>query len=95
MSDDALLTDIVSTVVAMNWGFGIIFIACEYGERMTDHFEKFDEKLGRCDFYKLPIEIQRMYLIFSSDTQQMRTVHCYGGVICSREIYKKVQFTFS
>ena len=67
------------------------FVMCESGEQVTDKFEQFGEEFERCDWYKLPIEIQRMYLIFLSDTQQPKTIQSYGGVVCSRETCKRVR----
>ena len=74
------------------WVFGLVFVACEFGERMTDQFESYGEELERCDWNLLPIEMQRMYLIFLTDTQQIKTIQCYFGIVCSRETYKKVHF---
>lgn len=90
VNDNSNLIEILCTIMVMYWGCGIVFIACEFGERMTNDFERFDEELERCGWHLLPIELQRMYLIFLSNTQQPKTVHCYGGLVCSRETYKKV-----
>lgn len=53
-------------------------------------FEIFGKEFDRCDWYALPIELQRIYLISLSDTQQPETIQSFGGIVCSRDSYKKV-----
>lgn len=72
------------------WLFGFILLVCEPGERMTNRFEIFSEELSRSDWYLLPIEMQRIYLVFLSNTQNAINVSSYGGITCERETSKKV-----
>lgn len=73
-----------------NWLIVVSLAICEPGERVTHQFEQFCVEFGRCEWYKLPIEMQRMYLIFLSDTQQPQNICSYGGIVCTRETFKKV-----
>lgn len=70
--------------------FGFIIILCEPGERVTNQFEMFGEELERRTWYKLPIDMQRIYVIFLVNTQQDLSIECYGGTQCTRETLKKV-----
>lgn len=70
--------------------FGFIIILCEPGERVTNQFEMFGEELERRTWYKLPIDMQRIYVIFLVNTQQDLSIGCYGGTQCTRETLKKV-----
>lgn len=72
------------------WVFFVAFVLCEIGERVTIQFELFGEEVERCDWHVLPIEMQRMYLIFLSDTQQPKHITCYGAVHFTRETFKEV-----
>ena len=65
-------------------------IICEPGERVTDQFDQFGQEVGRCEWNMLPIEMQRMYLIFLSDTQQPVHIGGYGGILCARDTFKRV-----
>lgn len=50
----------------------------------------FDKELERCAWHTLPIQIQRMYLIFISDTQQTENIKCYGNIQCTRKTFEQV-----
>lgn len=72
------------------WVYGFNLIVCEPGERVTNRFDRFSLKFGECDWSKLPLDVQRMYLIALSDTQQPKNIHSYGGIICTRDTFKEV-----
>lgn len=74
------------------WIFVLTLAFCDPGQRVTNQFEEFGEELSRCDWYSIPIEIQRIYLIFLSDTQQPKIIQSYGGIACTRDTCKKVIF---
>lgn len=64
---------------------------CEPGQRVTNQFECFGAEFGRCKWNKLPIEIQRVYLIFLTDTQQPKILQSFGGMHkCTRDTFKQV-----
>lgn len=88
--DDSKLSDIVFLSMIILWIFGFNLVACEPGERVSHRFHQFGMEFERCEWNKLPIEEQRMYLIFLSDTQQPKNIQAYGGVLCSRETFKRV-----
>lgn len=73
--------------------FEFLFMLCEPGERVTNQFEMFGEELERCNWYKLSIEMQRIYLTFLVNTQQNLNIECYGGIQCTRETLKMVCHT--
>lgn len=72
------------------WTLAFFFFICEPGERVTNQFEQFHVEFGRCEWTILPIEMQRMYLIFLSDTQQPTILQSYAGISRTRETFKKV-----
>lgn len=81
------LAILILLIIWLSIGF---FLLCELGARMTNQFKIFDDELGRCDWYVLPIEQQQMYLIFRSDAQRAVNIYCFGGIICERATYKMV-----
>lgn len=89
-ADVSNLLETVALVVMLNSIVTGIFLLCEPGARMSTKFEMFSEELEQCDWHLLPIEIQRMYIIFLSDSQQPVMMSSYGGIMCERETSKKV-----
>lgn len=67
-----------------------IFLLCEPGMLMTHQFELFGEELARCNWYALPIEMQRIYALFLSDSQHPIEMTGYGGITCDRDTAKRV-----
>lgn len=57
---------------------------------MTTEFEMFEDELIQCEWYLMPIEMQRMYIMFLANTQNPIEISSYGGLVCSRETLKKV-----
>ena len=88
--DNSKLFETMVLSLALFWIFVLNFAICESGERITHQFDQFHIEIGRCEWNKLPIEMQRMYLIFLSDTQQPVNIRSYGGILCTRETFKKV-----
>ena len=84
------LLEVTISIWILTWIFLFIFIICEPGERVSEKFEEFSNELGQCNWYALPSEMQRMYLIFLSDAQQPINIQCYGRILCSRETFKTV-----
>lgn len=82
--------ELALTSILMPWVFGFIFVSCEPGERVTKQFELFGTELDRCDWYALPIKLQHTYSIFILDTHQTKVIQSYGGIVCSRDTFKKV-----
>lgn len=84
-------------LIILNWMILLIFIPCELGARMINQVDVFSDELGQCDWYLLTIELQRMYAIFLSDTQNPMEILSYADITCERDTSKKVstaQYTY-
>lgn len=92
MNDDKKIVETSNFGMMGFWAFSILFLFCEFGERVTDRFDMFGDNLQRCDWYKLPFKMKRMYLIFLSDTQQSKNITTYANILNTRETFKKVIF---
>lgn len=68
----------------------LIFMFCEFGENLTSKCNQFDEKVGQCQWYLLPIEIQKIFLTVMANSQQPMIIRGYGNVFCVRNFFKKV-----
>lgn len=76
--------------ILLPWIFFVSLLIFEPGERVTNQFNQFGIKLDRCKWNKLSIRMQKMYLIFLSDTQQPEYIRTYGGIRCTRQTFEKV-----
>ena len=76
--------------IVIFWTFALIFLFCVNGERISEQFESLGEEVEQCDWHLLPVNMQRMYLIFLSITQQPIHIRSYAGFICSRDTFKQV-----
>lgn len=89
-NDDLKLFEIMTLSTLLLWVIILNLLMCECGERVTNHFVEFSVEFGRCEWNKLPIELQRKYLIFLLDTQQPKNIQAYGDIRCTRETFRKV-----
>lgn len=86
--DNAMELAVVSYVLFLVTLF--IFLLTEPGLLMTYHFDLFGIELNQCDWYSLPIKLQRMYLQFSTDTQNPIKISGYADISCERDTAKLV-----
>ena len=86
------ISTILNTSALIYWSFGTIFFYCEFGQRLSDLFVEIDHAIGRLDWYLFPNEVQRLLVNFISDTQQPKFIRSYGNILCTREVFKKVNF---
>lgn len=91
-SDDLNLFEIVPMSFLLVWSIIFIFLIYEPGTWMTRDFEAFGKVFFQCNWYALSIQMQRMYLIFASDTQNAVNIHRYFLFLgCPRiKIYETV-----
>lgn len=88
--DDTKLFEIVILLFLILWTLGLNLMICESGFRVTNQFDQFDLEFNRCGWNELTIEMQRMYLIFLTDTQQPQHIKSYGGITCTRDTFRRV-----
>lgn len=90
MDEKASLVEILFSLIMAMWILEALFFFCEFGERVSTQFDLFGEELQRCDWYTLPIEIQKIFLLFSLDTLQEKNIKCYFNILSNRRTFKKV-----
>lgn len=67
-------------------------LLCEPGARVTNQFEVFSNGVNQGDWYLLPIKVQRMYVIFLSDTQHPIKIRSFANITSERETLKNVNY---
>lgn len=60
---------------------------------VTEQFDEFENELVQCDWYRLPLEVQRMLLIFIANTQTPAIFFGYGQIECSRHTFEMVNYS--
>lgn len=70
--------------------FGLVFLSCEIGQRLTDTFDEIYRKFKKSAWYLFPIEVQRMLPTILIGVQETIVFDCFGILDISREQFKKV-----
>lgn len=84
------MAEITNTAIDTFYSLVGIFFVCELGENITHLFNIFSEKLCGCCWYLYPIEMQRIFLIFLSGTEQSAVILGYANIACTRDAFKNV-----
>lgn len=78
----------------MGWSFAAVFIVCEFGQNVSNAFIEIDFKTSQLDWYLFSMEIQKILLILTINTQKPVGLDVFGNVSCDREDFKKVSKIF-
>lgn len=70
--------------------FGLLFFACEIGQRFTSEVEDISDMIDRFEWYSFPAEVQRMLPIIINVAQKPVEIECFGKIVCLRETFKSV-----
>lgn len=80
----------MATIMDTAWTLLTIFSVCELGEKVTHHFNVFNEKVCNCDWYLFSHEMKRIFLIVLSGAQQPAVIQGYANTVCTRDAFKSV-----
>lgn len=88
--DDSNAFEMATAGIIVSWIFAFNFLICEFGQWVNSRYEAYSSELTECDWYALPMEMQRMYMIFLVNAQQPMHIESYAGIECTRDTLKKV-----
>lgn len=91
ITDDVDTLELFEAAVYGCCAFTEIVFTSEIGQIFGDKFEEIDEKINELDWYRLPMEIQRMLPTAMINMQQSTLITCFGTLSCSRETMKMVR----
>lgn len=74
------------------WSFVQIFFFCYYGEQLTNGFFELKRAIYECDWYRLPLEMQKMIPIIGINIQQPVYLEGLAHTYCTLETFKGVRF---
>lgn len=84
---------LLTTMVEIFHPFGLLFVACELGQRVNLAFDECKEIIGQFEWYRFPKDTQRMLPLILHFTQQPIDIKCFGSAALDRVTFKKVRFT--
>ena len=82
---------LIQPLTMMFWSFVVMFIYCDFGERISCGFEAVHNGIEECDWYLFPIEMQKMLLIIMAADEPI-VLKGFANVVMTRETFKKVVF---
>lgn len=72
------------------WATAFVAVFCEFGHRVFCAFEDLNTEIDRLDWYRFPIQCQKMLPIIIAGCQKASCIKGYGGIICIRKTLKEV-----
>lgn len=78
------------TIIYSSYAFGIMFVACEFGQRLSNAFEEIDDSIEEFDWNLFSHEIQRLLPTILIVTQKPVVFECFGSISALRDTFKKV-----
>lgn len=90
MEPNPNLAELMISLILALWVISLILMICEFGERLTNQYEKFYYEFGQCDWYLFPLEIQRVLPIIISNIRKPAVIQGYSNTVCRREACKMV-----
>lgn len=86
-------TDIVVLFTVLFYAFfafGVVFMSCEIGQRMTNAFEEVEDVTCQNSWYLFPLNVQRMFPMIIISLQETVELPIIGTVACGRDTFEKV-----
>lgn len=81
---------ILTAIILVLWVFTLLFIFCDFGQKLINQFESFEYKIYRCKWYLFPMKMQQSFVFGMMNVQQLAVVEGFGNIELSRETSKKV-----
>lgn len=71
--------------------YGQIFLFCFYGEHLLNTFERLNESIFECDWYRFPLESQKLLNAMLVAAQRPVYIRGFGSSACTHESFKEVR----
>lgn len=82
--------EIIHPLILVFWAFTMVLIFCELGELVSSQYDQFYEKLCKCDWFLVSVEMQRVLMIVMTNSQQPIFIRGYANIVCIRNTLKTV-----
>lgn len=81
-----------TTVFYAFYAFGVIFLTCEFGQRLANAFEEIDDSIKTFEWNLFSHEIQKLLPTILIVSQKQFVIKCFGSTSALRESFKKVRY---
>lgn len=78
------------TTVEVVYSFGVLSLACEIGQRLTNAFDECSDMIDQLDWYLLTADVQRRLPLIMSFAQQPTIIECFRSTAAVRDTFKYV-----
>lgn len=85
------LTTLMIAILIVVYAFGVLFIACELGQRISLAFVECSQMIDQFKWYAFPAKVQRMLPMILKFNQQPFEIKCFGNMKCNRDTFKYVR----
>lgn len=72
--------------------FGVVLMACEFGQYVSNAFEGIDDEIEAFDWYLFPHELQRMLPMVLVIVQRPVELNLFGSISPLRKYFQKASF---
>lgn len=84
---------LIMLIIEICYAFGLVYVGSEVGEQLSGSFDKISNVIDQFNWYLLPIGVQKMLPTIILTTKQPVVFKCFGGILCNRDVFKKVNST--
>lgn len=81
---------LVVSLIQLGWSSGLTLVPCELGERFSMSFVEVCRAIDEFNWYAFPISMQKALPIIFINAQEPVALKCFGGIICGRDVFKRV-----
>lgn len=78
------------TILMAFFSFGIVFVACEFGQRVSNAFGEINSVVGQFDWYLFSDDLQKILPIIINFAQQPVNIEFFGNISCNRLVFESV-----
>lgn len=75
--------------------FGVIIVACEVGQRISNAFENIDFATDQYRWYLFPEQVKRMLPVILMNLQVPVELPIFGSFCCDRSAFKQVSMNLN
>lgn len=84
--------ELIRPLTLIFWTFFSIYLICDYGEKVSNHFDEIHNELCQTKWYQFSNEMKQMLTLILISTQQPIIIQGFGNISLRRIIFKKVSF---
>lgn len=82
--------DTLSAIILVLWALILLFLLCDFGQKLINQFELFENEIYKCKWYLFPINMQQIFAFAMVNVQQLAPVQGFGNIELTRETSEKV-----